>query len=161
MHYNTYLAAVMVRDSTQTYPDSRKLLPIFTKILALAKSVIEYTSEDPGKNTFKVAMEIICPLYHVTRQCPHLSMRKEAILLLLSHPRREGMWDSILSGKVAEWMLKLEQDNYDGEYIEEHLRCRGMAITACDLVARRAYVNGSVPNRENTEVRYVEAEITW
>lgn len=161
MYYHTLAAALIARDSTQDFPDSRKLIPIYTQILTAAKDVLRYETNDGQKPKFKIAMEIIAPLYGLSRLCPHRGMRKEAISLLMSRPRREGLWDSVLSAKASEWVLLHEEENYDGDHIEERLRCTALNITECDLVARRACVNGKFPNREGTELIYRETEITW
>jgi len=39
-------------------------------------------------------------------------LRHQAIALLLSGHRREGIWDANVSGKAAEWIIGLEEQEY-------------------------------------------------
>ncbi|CAO2648412.1 Nn.00g076790.m01.CDS01 [Neocucurbitaria sp. VM-36] len=42
-------------------------------------------------------------------------LRKRAISLMLSHPRREGFWDGMLAGRIAQEALRLEQESAQEE----------------------------------------------
>jgi hypothetical protein len=55
-------------------------------------------------------VRIIPALYLVATKCRLDALRYRAITLLLSSRRREGIWDSILCGKVADWLFRLERD---------------------------------------------------
>jgi hypothetical protein len=43
-------------------------------------------------------------------KCPVNMIRWRATNLLLSYPRQEGTWDSILRGKIANWVREMEED---------------------------------------------------
>lgn len=62
------------------------------------------------KASFALDLGIVPPLFVVATKCRDRKLRRDAIRLLLSSPRREGMWDSILSGKVAEWIMYIEEE---------------------------------------------------
>jgi len=62
------------------------------------------------KASFALDLGIVAPLFVVATKCRDRKVRRDAIRLLLSSPRREGMWDSILSGRVAEWLMFIEED---------------------------------------------------
>jgi hypothetical protein len=62
------------------------------------------------KASFALDLGIVAPLFVVATKCRDRKIRRDAIRLLLSSPRREGMWDSILSGRVAEWLMVIEED---------------------------------------------------
>lgn len=88
------------------------------------------TSHQPGaiidehnyshiKPSFALDLGIVPPLFVVATKCRHRKIRREAIRLLLSSPRREGMWDSILTGRVAQWIMEIEEEGltpWDGPY---------------------------------------------
>lgn len=161
LYFTSYVVTVMVRDSDHAYSETRGLMPLFSRMLALVKSVLKYSDDYEGISTFKISMQIVCPLYSIARRCPHRGTRKEAISLLLSHPRREGLWDSTLAGRLSEWIMLLEEDNYEGEYIPEHLRCTGTSMLDCDMVGRRAQVIGKIPSRDGMRLIQKKEVIYW
>ena len=71
------------------------------------------------KASFALDLGIVPPLFVVATKCRDRKLRREAIRLLLSSPRREGMWDSILSGRVAQWIVEIEEEGlspYEGPW---------------------------------------------
>ena len=62
------------------------------------------------KASFALDLGIVPPLFVVATKCRDRTLRREAIALLMSSPRREGMWDSILCGKVGEWIMEVEEE---------------------------------------------------
>ena len=62
------------------------------------------------KASFALDLGIVPPLFVVATKCRDRKLRREAIRLLMSSPRREGMWDSILCGKVSEWIMEVEEE---------------------------------------------------
>jgi hypothetical protein len=88
------------------------------------------TSHQPGayreednychiKASFALDLGIVAPLFVAATKCRERKLRREAIRLLMSSPRREGMWDSILSGRVAQWIMEIEEEGltpYDGPF---------------------------------------------
>lgn len=61
------------------------------------------------KASFALDLGVVPPLFVVSTKCRDRKLRREAIRLLLSSPRREGMWDSILSGRVGQWIMAIEE----------------------------------------------------
>ncbi|KAI4662767.1 uncharacterized protein J4E79_004076 [Alternaria viburni] len=69
------------------------------------------------------------------------ALRKRAVKLMLSHPRREGFWDGMLAGQIAEEALRLEQERARAEMgieedeihaeleVPEHLRIIAFYLT--------------------------------
>ena len=125
---------------------------------------------------------IVPPLYLIATKCRVHHLRHAAIALLLSERRREGIWDSILCGKVAEWMVGLEeegvrigsdgQDWYGGKgkglldeeelFIPEERRCWG-ETTERDLQGRRAVVKckQNIPMEEGGGWRERVTTVSW
>ncbi|KAG0648633.1 Aspercryptin biosynthesis cluster N [Hyphodiscus hymeniophilus] len=62
------------------------------------------------KASFALDLGIVPPLFVVATKCRDRKLRREAIRLLMSAPRREGMWDSILCGKVGTWIMEVEEE---------------------------------------------------
>jgi len=76
-------------------------------------SHVGYKEEDSFshiKASFALDLGIVPPLFVVATKCRDRKIRREAIRLLMSSPRREGMWDSILCGKVSQWMMEVEEE---------------------------------------------------
>ena len=55
----------------------------------------------------------IAPLHLTAMKCRIPSIRRQAIAMLLSIPRREGCWDAMLLAKVDEWLLGIEEEKLD------------------------------------------------
>jgi hypothetical protein len=69
---------------------------------------------------------IIHGLFLVATKCDEPFLRRQAINLLKSSHRREGMRDSIASAERAEWITGLEtQGLKEGQKIPEHSRVFG------------------------------------
>ena len=62
------------------------------------------------KPSFALDLGIVPPLFVAATKCRDRRLRREAMRLLMSSPRREGMWDSILCGKVAAWIMEVEEE---------------------------------------------------
>ena len=58
---------------------------------------------------FSADLAIVPPLFVVATKCRDRTLRRQAIQLLRSSPRREGMWDSELASHIAEWVMELEE----------------------------------------------------
>ncbi len=61
------------------------------------------------KASFALDLGIVPPLFVAATKCRDRKLRRDAIRLLMSSPRREGMWDSILSGHVGMWIMTIEE----------------------------------------------------
>jgi hypothetical protein len=75
--------------------------------LSLAQSLappahLHEHSSSHAKPSFTLDLEIIPPLFIVATKCRDRKLRREAIRLLMSSPRREGLWDSIFCGRAAQ-----------------------------------------------------------
>lgn len=106
------------------------LNPIFEEIVSLAASIVEtttttttYETEDsaqhsmspggtttkPLKPSFSLDNGVIGPLYDVATLCRDPILRRRAVDLLRSAPRREGVFDSQLYAIVAEKIIAVEE----------------------------------------------------
>lgn len=62
------------------------------------------------KPSFSADLGIVPPLYVVATKCRNSLLRRQAIQLLRSSARREGMWDSELTARIAMWIASIEED---------------------------------------------------
>ncbi|KAF4617105.1 hypothetical protein G7Y89_g15044 [Cudoniella acicularis] len=83
------------------------------------------------KASFALDLGIIPPLFVVATKCRDRKLRRDAIKLLMSSPRREGMWDSILSGRVGQWIMEIEEEGM-GEYIGYGMGSMDGAVVEAD-----------------------------
>jgi hypothetical protein len=44
--------------------------------------------------------------------------------------KREGFWDAVLSGKLAQWIMTIEEEDLDGDYVPEESRQNERSGTA-------------------------------
>lgn len=61
------------------------------------------------KPSFAADLGIVPPLYVVATKCRDPRLRRQAIQLLRSSARREGMWDSELTARIGEWCMQVEE----------------------------------------------------
>ncbi|KAI1000064.1 hypothetical protein K3495_g8134 [Podosphaera aphanis] len=83
-------------------------------INSLQSPINNFGNKDKNCNTkasFALELGIVPPLYVVATKCRNRKLRREAIRLLLSAPRREGMWDSLLCGHLAQWIMGIEEED--------------------------------------------------
>lgn len=70
----------------------------------------EYTASHI-KPSFSADLGIVPPLYVVATKCRNPLIRRQAIQLLRSSSRREGMWDSELTARIGSWIMDIEEED--------------------------------------------------
>ncbi|KAL2023905.1 hypothetical protein VTK56DRAFT_682 [Thermocarpiscus australiensis] len=65
------------------------------------------------KPSFSADLGIVPPLYVVATKCREPRIRRQAIQLLRSSARREGMWDSELTARIGMWIAGIEEEDID------------------------------------------------
>ncbi|KAL1869708.1 hypothetical protein VTK73DRAFT_3012 [Phialemonium thermophilum] len=63
------------------------------------------------KPSFSADLGIVPPLFVVATKCRDPLLRRQAIQLLRSSSRREGMWDSELAARIGAWVASVEEQN--------------------------------------------------
>ncbi|KAG8159714.1 hypothetical protein KVR01_010351 [Diaporthe batatas] len=63
------------------------------------------------KPSFSADLGIVPPLYVVATKCRNPILRRQAIQLLRSSSRREGMWDSELTARIGTWIMDIEEED--------------------------------------------------
>lgn len=66
------------------------------------------------KPSYSVGLSIVEPLHAVCLRCRHPQIRRQALHLLKMCNRKEGIWDSLITAKVAERMIELESTQDEG-----------------------------------------------
>lgn len=105
---NTYI--YFVSSSYQSCGDIFE--PQMREIVVLAHKIASSISNDDhlgGQSTsFCLDLGYIIPLYTVASQCRDPIIRGDAIKILRSTPRQEGLWNSVLIADVAERIMKIQ-----------------------------------------------------
>lgn len=85
----------------------------FEHIVSMAASVVESLicnkSTQKQSPDFSLDMHTVGPLYAVAHRCRHPIIRRKAVSLLYAAPRQEGVWDSVLTARVAERVIGIEE----------------------------------------------------
>ena len=68
------------------------------------------------KPSFAADLGIVPPIWLVATKCREPSIRRRAIRVLRSSARREGMWDSAMAAKIAQWVMEVEENDVDYGY---------------------------------------------
>jgi hypothetical protein len=63
-----------------------------------------------ARPVFSSCSALLSALWLVTSRSRNLAFRRKAIALFLYYPRREGVWDSLIAGRIAWEQLRLEEE---------------------------------------------------
>lgn len=74
----------------------------------------EYTAPHI-KPSFSADLGIVPPLFVVATKCRDPKTRRQAIQILRSSSRREGMWDSELTARIGMWIAAIEEEGVVAE----------------------------------------------
>ncbi|KAL8690533.1 MAG: hypothetical protein Q9224_004384 [Gallowayella concinna] len=123
------------------------IMPVYEEFVDLAAAVIDAQKASneslDQKPVFQLDHSIIGPLFSVGHKCRDPFLRRKAISMLYSAPRQEGAWDSILTARVCERIMHLEEEGL-GEVkcaadIPEWKRISDIHVSF-DLQARRGHI---------------------
>jgi hypothetical protein len=116
-HYlSSYFALDMI--SFEPTASTKSHTALFKEVLSLCKFIIRHPDVKAADAKYHFDLHILPPLYIVGLRCRHSGTRREAVALLLSSPRREGVWDGILVGKIVQWIVDLEEeDGLDADFM--------------------------------------------
>jgi hypothetical protein len=110
--------AIHVQTSHASMYDDQELWdacgPQHETVIKLAETVLEHDYEgtqedDTIMHRFTLDFGLVGPLYDTARVCRDPYIRRKAIHLLRTYPRREGLWDSLLAARSAEREMELEE----------------------------------------------------
>lgn len=92
---------------------------LFENIISLAASVIRSSGscgDSDRTSHFSFENGLVPPLYFTATRCRDPCIRRQALSLLSSTPRQEGIWNSEMSSKLAERLILIEEE---GETMEQ------------------------------------------
>lgn len=104
----TVLLASSIEHTELLYDEYNEL---FAEIIAKAQQLIQ-SSEDPSNSSrFTLDMGTILPLMVTATKCRDRKIRRQAIALLWSKARREGLcYDTITVARLCAWLSSIEGD---------------------------------------------------
>ncbi|KAH6672630.1 hypothetical protein B0J14DRAFT_564248 [Halenospora varia] len=73
-------------------------------------------------------MGMIMPLYYTATRCRNFTVRRDAVAILKDFPSKNGMWDSLITAKVAEWVIEREEGSNGQRLIPEECRVRASTL---------------------------------
>jgi hypothetical protein len=134
--------------------DDQMLYDAFTEDFARVLPYAEFFIAS-GAPAFSVDIAIIPVLYLVSIRCRDPGIRRRAIELNRGVARREGVWDSRVAARVAEEVVRIEEeerDVHEAKDVDECARVKRLSFEA-DLGRRTVVVQFQrVGDREwNTE----------
>lgn len=95
----------------------------FREIVGLSEDCLFPPSvEGKGKlasGEYVFDLQTVMPLDLTAKKCRHPLVRRKAIRLLRSRPRREGFWDSVVAAEVCEWVVGIEEEGVGAAFEEE------------------------------------------
>ncbi len=134
------------------------------EIVGLATSVVKLqmdSSSDSSTNNpiFFMDVSIVCPLFSIAHRCRDPIIRRRAIALLYSAPRQEGLWHSIITARVAERIMNVEEAGLGevkrAEDIPEENRIAEIDVQF-DLQGRKGYLKFSRRQRKGQHIYVAE-----
>jgi hypothetical protein len=153
----TYLSLMtpMLSPQKSYYGQTARL----TELTNLVKSLLESGYNDHG---FSIGVDFLAPLSVVSYLFRHRALRQEAIKLLLSYPRREGLRDGMLVGKYSQWVAEVEEEDLGDEEYVPHDLATWLVAADHDPIRRTVRLAAFKKSRDPLEkmVRR-EAVISW
>lgn len=169
LHYLASYFGIAGKMTSEPHLNRRAFMPIFEGQYGCARRILEHPKMIFENSPYTFDLQVIVPLYVVVWQCPYSPLRRKATALLLARPRREGLWDAVLAGKMGEWIIGLETEEDEGvEWMEDEMRIARLDI-GIDMVTRTASLKCLKPIRrkvggeEEGRVELVERStvVTW
>jgi hypothetical protein len=96
----------------------------FVEITDLAEYVL--MNSESSRPSFLLDTNVVIPLLVTGHKCRDRSIRRRAIYMMLKYPRREGVWDSYVCGKLAEWVMDLEEQHLEEGRVPAWARIGGV-----------------------------------
>lgn len=103
----------------------------YQRMIDLAAAILDHGQRTSQNHVFTFEPGIILPLFHTSLKCRDPRIRRAAIALLFSAHHQEGSWESIAAGQIAEFVVQVEERNFDpsvgSSSIAAHERVSGVA----------------------------------
>jgi len=150
------MMAPMLSPKEAYYDQTEKL----NELVQLCKELLTgYSSTDGG---FCIESHVVMPLGKVAYTFRHRALRKEAIRLLLQHPRKEGLAEGLFIGKASQFLAEVEEEELiDEEYVPHYLATT-LVETDIERSKRTARLVAYYKDRHTPEkIERRETVISW
>ena len=112
IHHDTAHLLYLLRSSADQMAYD-KHLETFKRLVKQCEQVIQIEKEITASSAPRMAVSfdlgIIMPLYLTTSRCRHPLIRRQALRMLMTNPRREGIYLSWITGLVAGVIIDIEE----------------------------------------------------
>jgi hypothetical protein len=132
----------------------------YTRHLREIVDLAELLNAQETKGSFSLDFRTVLPLMIVSSNYRHIAIRREVIEIFYHKPRREGLWDSALLGRIAKWVADIEEEGVDEgeEYVPEE-RIAEIVEIRQDVASKSAFVK--CRQGEGDESVFHETTLYW
>ncbi|KAH7311102.1 hypothetical protein BKA65DRAFT_558921 [Rhexocercosporidium sp. MPI-PUGE-AT-0058] len=125
---------------------------MYKEVIELCEEVLNDTSlpSTSRNTTYCFDSRLILPLYFIGLQCRERTLRRKGINILLSWPKREGIWDTVFAAKVGQWAMMVEERHLEGDLVPAWARVQTIKWTS-DLENRTAILTCKQRKSANSE----------
>jgi hypothetical protein len=85
----------------------------FEGIIQMAEQIAEIRRETASQRLLAFDLQVLGPLFCVTLKCRHPGLRRRALELLRTTPRKEGFWDAQHAYLTARRVIEVEERHLD------------------------------------------------
>jgi hypothetical protein len=114
LHWLAGYLSIASNNSPHNLVNNGRFTTELEELVEIARILLDQP-EDNSKGAFVFDMQIIVPLMTVGWIYRHRTLRREAIQLLLRSPRKEGVWDGIVVGRIMDWLAGIEEEALQGD----------------------------------------------
>ncbi|KAG4433042.1 hypothetical protein IFR05_011481 [Cadophora sp. M221] len=148
LHWLAGYMSIASNNSHSSLVNNGRFTTELEELVDIARILLENPEKgnsENGNTGYVFDLQIIVPLMTVGWIYRHRSLRREAIQLLLRSPRKEGVWDGIVVGKIMAWLAEIEEECLDegdenDDYIPEWAAARCIKMDF-DTVKKEASVS--------------------
>jgi len=102
---------------------------VYADIINMAEySLQALNSNMSSRLKFQFDSHVVIPLYMTGYKCREPKIRRRAISLLLANPRREGVFDSLLAGKMTQLAMNIEEEYMKNGRVPGWARIHGVTF---------------------------------
>ena len=139
---------------------------IFQSIVCLSNQLLRERLTSPWSDTFSIEMGIVQPLYITAVKCRVHHIRAEAIKLLGSVPRPEGIWNGRVMAKIAEQVRIIEEGGLDleslgPESLPEFRRVHSVGADINQKARTATYFCNMHRSDESGKFEDISGTVTW
>jgi hypothetical protein len=169
LHWLSGYMMIVSNNCSSSLKNSGRYTRELSELVGLATLLSKPTDANSGKDGagYVFDLQIVLPLVTVGWLYRHRVLRKEAIELLLRSPRKEGVWDGIVMGKMMAFLSAVEEEGMepweqDAEYVPERAatRCIQMSFQTGERKAKISCLQPVRGSRIGEEVKR-ELIIPW